>query len=273
GIYHILITAENNCSNTSIINVSLYSPISAIIDTEFPNLEICGLSTCSLNAVLINENYFGHWESPNANVVFQDPNIANTCVTVENYNTPYSFIWKTDVVGMPVGFCQSTDTLSITFLEIPIITVQSTPASSVGTVDGTASVLTNPNHNILWSTNDTTATISNLLAGTYSVTVSNGICENSSSVFVDYLTIIPSEDSNISISIYPNPNNGIFTIKINDIDNFEKYQIISELGTLILEDKIVSNLTNVNINNLSAGTYFVKLISRNGEIFDKIIVN
>jgi len=60
-------------------------------------------------------------------------------------------------------------------------------------------------------------------------------------------------------SIYPNPTKGIFSIR-TDSDNLE-VSIYSTLGELVLKEKIIDGLKQIDLSNQSKGIYFVKLKS------------
>jgi|GEM_PF-3593506 len=67
----------------------------------------------------------------------------------------------------------------------------------------------------------------------------------------------PSKQSN-SISIYPNPTNGLFTIK-SDIQ-IEKYEIYNVEGKLVQNSNVQNN--KVDVSMLSNGTYMLLLDSK-----------
>ena len=60
-------------------------------------------------------------------------------------------------------------------------------------------------------------------------------------------------------SIYPNPTKGIFRIR-TDSDNLE-VSIYSTLGELVLKERIINGLKQIDLSNQSKGIYFVKLKS------------
>ncbi|WP_395052853.1 T9SS type A sorting domain-containing protein [Flavobacterium sp.] len=76
-----------------------------------------------------------------------------------------------------------------------------------------------------------------------------------------------------SFSIYPNPNNGNFTLSINN-DSFEKATLImyDVLGKKILNQDLFTKETIIKTHNLSKGVYFAKITTSDNEVFTKKIV-
>ena len=71
------------------------------------------------------------------------------------------------------------------------------------------------------------------------------------------------------LNIYPNPTKNQFTIANAEGFNVSLYSI---LGKEILTKQSISNNEVVNTNNLSAGTYFVKIHSDNTSRTEKIVI-
>jgi hypothetical protein len=69
-------------------------------------------------------------------------------------------------------------------------------------------------------------------------------------------------NNNISMKIYPNPSDGVFTISSSA--NIEVYNIV---GDLILRD---NNATSIDLTVAPKGMYFVRL---NGDKIEKLIKN
>lgn len=65
----------------------------------------------------------------------------------------------------------------------------------------------------------------------------------------------------INFNVYPNPNNGLFTISCNYTNELE-FQITNALGELIDKQKITSAVTNYK-NKLASGIYFITIINKN----------
>lgn len=77
-------------------------------------------------------------------------------------------------------------------------------------------------------------------------------------------------EANEGIAIYPNPNNGKFSINFGG-SNAEEYAIIDITGRIIESKAIDSQEVNIDLN-LEAGTYFVKTVSEGKTIIQKVVV-
>jgi len=99
-----------------------------------------------------------------------------------------------------------------------------------------------------------------------------GAYENQSGV--SCLTSIPFLTSNeqIQITIFPNPNNGIFSINSNGC-NINLIEIYNVLGENIYSDAISNQKTTneIDVSDFSKGIYFVKIYDGT-EIYDRKIV-
>ncbi len=93
---------------------------------------------------------------------------------------------------------------------------------------------------------------------------------------ISVVTGIPgAEGINLSISAYPNPTTDYLTLKI---DGNVQTQYIASLyditGKLLKAKNITANKTEINTNDLPAGTYFLKVTDNKKEIKSfKIIKN
>lgn len=73
--------------------------------------------------------------------------------------------------------------------------------------------------------------------------------------------------SDEGIVLFPNPNNGSFTLKIgNEIKNGE-LMIINSIGQKVFEQKIVTGINPINIKSISAGLYQYVLLQDSQRIF------
>jgi Secretion system C-terminal sorting domain len=81
------------------------------------------------------------------------------------------------------------------------------------------------------------------------------------------------EDNEINedgITVYPNPNNGLFTIELMDVEN-TTIEIYNIAGQLVLQKKSTRNLTKINLTKHSKGMYFVKVKTGNKTTTRKVV--
>ncbi len=73
-----------------------------------------------------------------------------------------------------------------------------------------------------------------------------------------------------NFEIYPNPTNGILTIKTNE--GFEgEFSITTQLGVLIYNGKLTHSVTELDLSNTVAGVYYVKIINGKNAIEKKFV--
>ena len=70
-------------------------------------------------------------------------------------------------------------------------------------------------------------------------------------------------------SMYPNPTNKEFIVRMSDNVQFKKLRVYSALGKYILE----SDKKEVNIESLSIGLYFVEITTYQGKTTKKLLIN
>jgi len=67
------------------------------------------------------------------------------------------------------------------------------------------------------------------------------------------------------ISVYPNPSNGLFNVKIENSEN-SVIEVVNSLGKTILIQNVNSNISNIDLTSQPNGVYFVKVVS--GELME-----
>jgi hypothetical protein len=79
-------------------------------------------------------------------------------------------------------------------------------------------------------------------------------------------------DNNIdNINIYPNPTSGVLYITISN-KIIANYSILNLLNKTIIESKNTSNKNTLNLQHLSKGLYFIKIVLKDGQILIKKII-
>ncbi|HBX53305.1 MAG TPA: hypothetical protein DEH02_19775 [Bacteroidales bacterium] len=103
----------------------------------------------------------------------------------------------------------------------------------------------------------------------YSVTVTNGTCQGTDAIVI---TVDPcldiTETNKISIDIYPNPNQGMISIAGAKGQTIELLDII---GKVVMVEKINNSMHQMNLTQLSDGTYFVR-IKESKQVVKQIIL-
>jgi len=81
------------------------------------------------------------------------------------------------------------------------------------------------------------------------------------------------EDLNFlaNLNIYPNPNNGVFTIEIDNLKESYNLEILNTIGLVILNKEIINKVEQLDLSGQAAGVYFVKLQTANNTVVRKII--
>jgi len=84
------------------------------------------------------------------------------------------------------------------------------------------------------------------------------------------------KESQQSFKLFPNPNNGTFSLSTNtSFDKNAKITIFNTLGQILLEMNPVlfhNNRLEFDLSNFLNGIYFLKLESNNKIIFEKFII-
>lgn len=91
--------------------------------------------------------------------------------------------------------------------------------------------------------------------------------------FNEDILAIPNNELQTNISLYPNPNNGVFSLTFSEIFQNINVSIIDITGK-VLSSKTFLNSENIAFNhNLSTGIYFVNINTKDSEATVKMIVD
>jgi len=198
---------------------------------------------------------------------------------------PYTYLWipsgstKDTATGLSAGTytlavsdaCGGSATASVSISQPAAISITSHSAPDNGHGVGTAVVSVSGGvgpYTYLWTGGKTTDSIGGLTKGTYCVDVkdANG-CKDSICVVVKTTAGIDGiTDNATQIVVYPNPNNGQFTIEssIGGASSVEIYNILGEkVFTRSLSTTKGTNTISVNQPN---GVYLYRIISDNGDL-------
>ena len=106
--------------------------------------------------------------------------------------------------------------------------------------------------------------------GNYAVMVSQNNCSVISRCFALGSVGINSFTANNTISVYPNPNNGTFSIETNATTK-QTVQMFDINGKMVLS-QIINGKTIINANSLNEGVYNLNIISNEGVVNKRIVI-
>lgn len=177
--------------------------------------------------------------------------------------------------------CVASKAFVVKFNPIPVVNLGSDTSickTHVLTLDAGAGF------SYLWSTGATTQTLvvdslnANLGINTFSVTVTLDGCSNTDAinVMVNPCTGIDNINGNFSMNIFPNPNSGKFTIKVEGAENDCIYNVYDMTGKLlvngVLENVNYSNKVDLDFSNYPKGVYLVKVANGDSVKIERLII-
>ena len=188
------------------------------------------------------------------------------------YNAAGTF---TDVIASLINGCDSTITTDIMINALPVL--MATTNNTLLCAGQTATLSVTGATSYTWSTTETTANIAVSPAAQTTYTVNgtdvNG-CSNMATITQDVslctgVASITSVNTPF-VNVYPNPNNGMFTIKADVDMNLNLTNALGQvLQVIVLND---SNHHQMNVEVLSNGIYFIIGQNNNQSVKQKVIV-
>ncbi len=116
----------------------------------------------------------------------------------------------------------------------------------------------------LWSTGETTASISVNIAGVYTVTVtSNESCSTTDTIEVSTISATDNASSEIGIRLYPNP--ALDQVWLENASTLTgQVSVINITGQIVAESVGLQAgaLTKLVVSSLPSGTYFVRILTK-----------
>jgi hypothetical protein len=114
------------------------------------------------------------------------------------------------------------------------------------------------------------------------ITEDNSFCDNLSEAIVaapkiaeksieDNGLIIENEQQQAFIKVFPNPNNGQFTIVANGFDNNTLVFIYNALGKVVAKERFETQIS-IDLSYCTKGLYFVKAINKGKPVVQKVVI-
>lgn len=247
GNYSVTVNSASGCTAASTVITVISIPVPTV---TVNNPTICAGQSATLTA--------------NGAATYLWSNLATTnSITV----SPTSTTTYT-VTGTTAG-CASTASAQVTVNPLPTVELGPNITMSLGQdtiLDATGSGLT-----YMWSTLETTSTITVNSMGTYSVTVTNSSdCTATDAVVVTVIVSTTDLDSKYKITVSPNPTQNTLNIKCEG-GSTTLVQVFDDLGRLVLEgNSFVPDgvLRTLFLDKAPRGMYQVKIA---GEGFVRVV--
>jgi|GEM_PF-5163817 len=81
-----------------------------------------------------------------------------------------------------------------------------------------------------------------------------------------------SHENNQHLSVYPNPNNGVFHIEVPGLDTPANLKVLNTAGQTVYASQIHSEKTSIDLTGQAAGIYILHLETNERVIQEKIII-
>ncbi len=233
--------------------------------------------------------------TPLPNITVNSPTICSGKTATLTAGGGTTYTWTGGLSGNPITtpVLNSTTTYTVTGTSnscsktaIATVTVNSTPATPNITQSNdtlySSTILAGATYEwykagiLLTTTNFPFLKIST--SGVYTVKVINGTCTSTLSAnFNASLTAVKLNQLDLSFAVIPNPNNGLFEIKISSAKNRDyQLKLFNVSGQVLLNDamkvRIGQNTKLMNVSGLEKGMYFISIIGEEGIATQNIIV-
>jgi hypothetical protein len=242
-------SAGVGCNTTQTISVDVFTQTLTVSNST----AICMGSSITLNA------------SGGTTYLWSNGGTGSSIFVYPSVSTLYTVSAVTVINNMS---CNSTGSVNLTINPNPTVTAVLTRSVICR---GESTILTaNGANTYVWNNTATTQSfvINPIINTNYTVTGTNlNGCKGTGTVQVKVNTCTGiSELSNQNgLKIYPNPNNGEFTIELTNINN-SNITITNVLGQIIKTQK-AELMNQINLNLFDKGIYFINVMENNQSVY------
>ncbi len=285
GLYTDTVLTSAGCDSVVITDLSVLPAY----NSNFPSVTICPGDSALI---------FGNYETV-AGMYVNNMTALNGCDSVETINLIIAPIYNNNLPGISicegdsalifgnyetvagtyvnslttVNGCDSTETVELTVIAIDTSVTNSSPILTANQNGATYQWVdcNNGNSSISGETGQSFTATSN---GSYAVQITlNGCTETSSCHDVNGIGI-EEQLEDFEVNIFPNPNNGQFTLEINSAASQEVIvEIRTILGQVVQTTSLITNNKHtIDVGNVESGIYLVIITASNQLTYRKFTV-
>ena len=178
--------------------------------------------------------------------------------------------------------CSDIDSVTVTVNPLPVVNLGADTTikwSWALTLDAG-----NPNASWTWSTGATTQTetfdstnLINSAANTVYVDVVENGCASSDTIVITVVNDVSVNGSlnNVDMTIFPNPNNGQYTMTIDGVNGEINMEVIDIAGQVVYRERLEATANfsaQFDMSTLAKGVYYIKLTNNDGVKTQKLII-
>jgi len=248
-VYTVLSSGAGGCNTTQTVSVDVFTQTLTVSNST----AICMGSSVTLNA------------SGGTTYLWSNGGTGSSIFVYPSVSTLYTVSAVTVINNMS---CNSTGSVNLTINPNPTVTAVLTRSVICR---GESTILTaNGANTYVWNNTATTQSfaINPIINTNYTVTGTNlNGCLGTGTVQlkVNTCTAISELSNQNGLKIYPNPNNGEFTIELTSINN--TYLTITNVLGQIIKTQKAELMNQINLNLFDKGIYFINVMENNQSVF------
>jgi len=299
-VYNTSVTCFSSVVQTITVNSNSITPCNLV--AGFNHTVGAGGNVTFANASTgtnLNSTYYWNFgdgftsTSQNPSHTYASAGAYNVLLLVNNQSNPACIDTVVQSVNVTGIACVANSNFSLS-PATPSLVWNATPSFPYNVVAATWNWGDNSSSNMLYASHTYSA------SGTYSICLSVTVsCGGSSQTCVNQFifksmqsaqmiqvnvvqpaltptAIKDSEIETINWSVFPNPNNGKFEVKMDGTGNETvKIKVYSLIGQMVYETETVNdnNAKSIDLDKVSNGVYFIKVSSNNKEFTKKVVIN
>jgi hypothetical protein len=258
GMYTL--TTSNSCGSKATQTVNISEPSSFTLNATVSNATVCANSTVTLtgNASGGTGTITYTWTGNPTGSVAIVTATANSTYTVNI--TDANNCSGTQTVNIYVNASPTVTAVSSTSLlcvgQQATLTASGATSYTWSTSTASASIVVSPTVNTSYSI---TATDANGCVGTANLTQSVSVC-----------TGVNEMQLSSNVSVYPNPNKGIFFVEMQ-LSGKETIEVMNTNGQVLQSIKAESATTKIDLEGLASGLYLIKVSNAQNANYFKIV--